>query len=386
VIVTLDTTRADRLPAYGFAGVATPALDALARDGVVFERASTVAPLTLPAHTSLFTGLYPSRHGVRDNASDALPAGGARTLAEMLQARGFRTSASVGSVVVAADRGLARGFDTYRDVAPDPRSGGVRRQRPANEVVDAALSSLDGRRAGTPFFLWVHLYDAHQPYAPPEPFASAYAADPYLGEIAFADAQLARLLGSLASRGLMDRTAVIVAGDHGESLGEHGEQTHGLSLYESVLHVPGVPAGRAAGRVSLVDVMPTVLDLMGIEAAGTDGMSLMPVMTGRPGPRDRDIFAESLFPLRFGRGPLRAVMNDRFKFIDAADPRLYDLASDPGEKRSLYIDRPALAAAMARALDARGEGQATSLTAIDAPLRDRLASLGYAGTSAGPRK
>jgi arylsulfatase A-like enzyme len=293
---------------------------------------------------------------------------------------------------VAADRGLARGFDTYRDVPPDPRSGGVRRQRPANEVVDAALASLDGDRAGAPFFLWVHLYDAHQPYAPPEPFASAYPADPYLGEIAFADAQVARLLGSLTSRGLMDRTAVIVAGDHGEALGEHGEQTHGLSLYESVLHVPlivrvpGVPARRAAGRVSLVDVMPTVLDLMGIKGVETDGISLLPMMPGRPEPADRDIFAESLFPLRFGRGPLRAVMNGRFKFIDAADPQLYDLASDPGEERSLYIDRPALAAAMARALDARGKGQAASLTAIDEPLRDRLASLGYAGTSIGPRK
>ena len=207
VIITLDTTRADRLPAYGFASIETPAIDWLSREGVVFDQAMSVAPLTLTAHSSLFTGLYPPHHGVRDNADRPLAADKA-TLAEVLHARGFRTGAFVGSTVLAADRGLARGFDVYDDGAS--AGGKAPRRRPANEVIDRALTWLDSSHS-SPFFAWVHLYDAHAPQTLPDAFRRQYAGDLYAGGIAFADSQLARLLDALRAKGVLDSTAIIVA-------------------------------------------------------------------------------------------------------------------------------------------------------------------------------
>jgi choline-sulfatase len=386
VIVTLDTTRADRLPAYGFRGVETPALDALAKDGVVFERATTVAPLTLPAHSSLFTGLYPPRHGVRDNAgslAEPYP-----TLAGVLASHGFRTAAFVGSVVLSADRGIARGFQIFRDEMKDPASGAPRRRRPGNEVVDEATAWLQtiGDR---PFLLWVHLYDVHQPYAPPEPFATRYAADPYAGEIAFADTQMARLVAALGSRGLTRRTAMIVAGDHGESLGEHGEDAHGLFVYQSTLHVPLIVSGpgfairRVAEPVSLVDVMPTVLDLAGVPSADSDGVSLTRAVSGRRLP-ERTIYAESFFPRRFGWSELRSIRDGRFKLIAAPRPELYDLDADPFEQQNLYRERSILARALEARLtpDSAAGPSIGAQMAVDASVRERLASLGYASGAA----
>jgi arylsulfatase A-like enzyme len=235
VIVTLDTTRPDRLPAYGFADRSMRALDPLAGEGVVFERAMSVAPLTLTAHCSLFTGLYPPHHHVRDNA-DAPLDGAQATLADVLHRRGFRTAAFVGSAILAPSRGLARGFDVYRDGAVgEPRMAPPR--RPADQVVDEALDWL-ATGDDSPFMLWVHLYDAHAPYSPPEPYRSRYGPDHYEGAIAFAESQLARLLEALEARHLVERTAILVVGDHGESLGEHGEIEHGLFVYESAIRVP----------------------------------------------------------------------------------------------------------------------------------------------------
>ena len=217
VIVTLDTTRADYLEAYGSARSTTPTLSRLAREGVVFEQAMTVAPLTLTAHCSLFTGLRPPDHGVRDNAAAPLAARHV-TLAEVLRGRGFQTAAFTAAAVLASDRGLARGFQVYHDGRSPDRWSPRRMRRPGSEVLDDALAWLD-TRDGSPFFLWVHLYDAHGPYTLDEPYRSLYRDDPYAGEIAFADAQLGRLLDSLERRDLLERTAIIVAGDHGESLG-----------------------------------------------------------------------------------------------------------------------------------------------------------------------
>jgi arylsulfatase A-like enzyme len=217
VIVTLDTTRADRLSPYGFMNVSLPALERLAREGVVFDQAMSVGPLTLPAHTSLMTGLLPPHHGVRDNADSPL-AGSHTTLAEVLRRCGFRTGAFVGSVVLDPDRGLDQGFEKYGEVGHAPDSKERRRQRPANEVVDDAIRWMASVEE-SPFFLWVHLYDAHRPYAPPEPYATTYGHNPYVGEIAFADAQLGRLLEALEQRGVLERAVVVVAGDHGEALG-----------------------------------------------------------------------------------------------------------------------------------------------------------------------
>jgi choline-sulfatase len=225
VLITLDTTRADRLTPYGYMNASMPALERLAREGVLFDQATSVAPLTVPAHASLFTGLFPPGHGVHDNAGQALSAS-STTLAEILQARSFRTGAFVGSAVLNADRGLTQGFNTYRSaVSPDNRTTETR-QRRANDVVGDALRWLDGI-GRVPFLLWVHLYDPHRPYEPPEPYRSMYT-DPYIGEIAFVDAQIGRVLTALDQDSLLENTIVVVAGDHRETRGEHCERDHGI--------------------------------------------------------------------------------------------------------------------------------------------------------------
>jgi arylsulfatase A-like enzyme len=393
VVITLDTTRADRLPAYGLMDVAMPHLDRLAREGVVFEQASSVGPLTLPAHCSLFTGLFPPGHGVRDNSGPPL-APEHTTLADILQAQGFVTAALVGSVVLDADRGLAQGFDLYRGIARDGASAnhrtGMTGQRRADNVVTDAIRWLEGI-GGSRFLLWTHLYDAHRPYDPPEPFRSRYT-DPYVGEIAFADSQIGRLLDTLERRGFLDRTIVVVAGDHGESLGEHGERDHGIFIYESVLRVPlivrapGSAPRRVAAAVRLVDVMPTVLDMLDLPQPPVDGVSLTGLMSGRRRQLDLDVYAESLYPQRFGWSPLRALRSGRFKLIDAPRPELYDLDRDPFEERNLYDERRALAQAMTARVDvlASGSGQTTrSLLPIAGEQQAQLAALGYVGSAVG---
>jgi arylsulfatase A-like enzyme len=385
VIITLDTTRADRLPPYGYLDVPMPHLDRLAREGVVFDRASSVAPLTLPAHSSLFTGLFPPRHGVRDNADEPL-ADAHTTLAEILHRNGFRTGAFVGSVVLDPDRGLAQGFEHYSGVVPENRRTPEARQRRADEVVTDALQWLDGIGPSR-FFLWTHLYDPHKPYTPPEPYASW--PDPYVGEIAFADSQIGRLIDALERRNLLDRIIVLVAGDHGESLGEHGEPDHGLLLYEGVLRVPliirapAVPAGRIDQVVRQVDVVPTVLDLLGLPVPPVDGISLLNVMQGSLPVGPVEAYAESLYPRRFGRSPLRAVRDGRYKLIDGPQPELYDLDRDPFEERNLYGERRSLAGALTRRVKALAgtapsEPDEKDLPApVPADLRERLAALGY---------
>ncbi len=239
LLVTLDTTRADRIHAYGFAGIETPNFDRLAREGVLFEEAVAPAPLTLPAHSSIFTGQYPPAHGVRDNGGFFLD-DKETTIAERLQARGYATGGFVGAYVLDHKWGIAQGFQTYFDDFDLTKYqslslGSV--DRPGNEVADRALAWLDSVRAKR-FFGWVHFYDAHSPYTPPEPFKSRYAGRPYIGEIAFVDSQLGRLLAYLDERDLVRKTIVVVMGDHGESLGEHGEGTHGFFVYQATTHVP----------------------------------------------------------------------------------------------------------------------------------------------------
>ena len=384
VIITLDTTRVDRLSVYGFMGSSTPRLERLAADAVVFDRASTVAPLTLPAHASLFTGRLPPVHGVRDNASPPLDAA-ATTLAEVLRARGFRTGAFVASVVVGRDRGLAQGFEVYDSVERRGWPGAMPPQRRADDVVSAAIDWVDGV-GRTQFFLWVHLYDPHRPYDPPEPFRSSFA-DPYVGEIAFADSQVGRLLDALDRRGRLARTVVVVAADHGESLGDHGEEDHGIFLYQSVLRVPllirapSIAARRSDAVVRLIDVMPTVLDLAGAAAPPGDGASLVRVMRGEALRVELDAYAESLYPQRFGWSPLRSLYDGRYKYIEAPRPELYDLDRDPFEERNLHGERASLARALARRLHAvagpDADGQAITDPPADPELPSRLNALGY---------
>ncbi|HTM24761.1 MAG TPA: sulfatase [Vicinamibacterales bacterium] len=387
VVITLDTTRADRLPAYGFSGVRTPALDRVVREGVVFDRANTVAPLTLPSHVSLFTGRYPPRHHVRDNADVPL-APGTPTLAEMLHASGFRTAAFVASVVLSAQRGLARGFQTYVDGSRgDQRAP---RRRDGRIVVDEASAWID-QHGGAPFFVWVHLYDVHGPQSLPLELRRAYG-DSYEGGIAYADAQVGRLIDTLERHDLLGSTAIIVAGDHGESLGDHGEREHGVFIYESTIHVPlivrspGIRPGRSTDLVSLVDVAPTVLDLLRIpRAAQFDGVSLVAALGGRRLP-EREIYAESMYPAHFGWSPIRMLRDARMKFIEAPRPELYDLAVDPFEQRDLSSDRPRLVDAMrARlAMFAEASSRDQAMLAPSAETVRELAALGYA--SGGPAR
>ncbi|HET9370294.1 MAG TPA: sulfatase [Vicinamibacterales bacterium] len=385
VIVTLDTTRLDRLSAYGYMSARQPTLDRLSREGLTFDRATTVAPLTLPAHTSLFTGLLPPRHGVRDNADPPLDAA-IPTLAETLQRAGYRTGAFVASVVVGPERGLARGFERYTGGQWDRERAGLPAQRRADEVIRDAIDWLDDV-AGEPFLMWAHLYDAHRPYMPPAPYDNA--GDPYLGEIAFADSALGRLLEAIDARGVGGRTVVLVMADHGEALGDHGERDHGIFLYEAVMRVPmfmrvpGIAPRRIDGAVRITDVMPTLLALADVPAPAADGRSLVDLLHGREAGDDVDVYTESLYPMRLGWSPLRAISDGRFKLIEAPRPELYDLATDPFEERNLYRDRPQLAAALAaRLIETAGKGvDATASAPLSTEQRDRLAALGYVASA-----
>ena len=396
VIVTFDTTRADRIGAYGSHDVETPTIDRLAADGVLFEQAVSVAPLTLPAHSSIFTGKFPPEHGVRDNGGFFLGPEQV-TLAEILKGRGYRTGGFVAAYVLAGKWGINQGFDTYFD---DFDLSQVRAvsigaiQRPANEVLDKALPWI-AQSGNTPFFAWIHFYDPHSPYKPPEPFASKYQGHPYNGEIAFADSQLGRLISTLQARGLYDRTVIVVMGDHGESLGDHGESAHGFFVYNSVTHVPlvvrtpfsGIGHRRVSDPVRSVDVMPTVLDLLGAPpVSGISGTTLVPLMTGSKHELGVDAYSEAMYPLHhYGWSDLHALRSGRYKVIDAPRPELYDVERDPNETTNLFSERQALGDRMIAQLRTMENGFSKVTAAmpaadVDPEARERLAALGYVGT------
>ena len=384
ILITLDTTRADHLPPYD--GIELPAIERIASEGIVFDRAIAPVPLTLPSHSSLFTGRIPPAHGARVNGL-TLDAG-LPMFPERLQAAGYRTAAFVGSMVLNGNRGLRRGFDVYDDVGIGP---GAPLRRPASEVIDAALDWMNtGRDA--PFFLWVHLYDAHAPHALPPEFDEASTVDRYAAAIAFMDSQIARLVQALDEKQEFDRTAIIVTADHGESLGDHGERGHGIFVYESALRVPlivrwpGIAPRRVPDLVQLIDLAPTILALEGLEAPPMDGANLAPVLRGRPA-GGRTGYAESMFPLQHGWSALRTVRDNRFKLIEAPRPELYDLATDPDELQNLYDTQPAAAARLAAKLRTFGPAELHPAAVPAEPgndQRDQLAALGYVSPSRGP--
>jgi len=390
LLVSLDTTRADRLGAYGHAAARTPVIDALAAGGLRFDAARAPTPITLPSHTPLLTGTLPTAHGVRDNT--IFRAGeGCHTLAEALRARGWRTGGFVGSYVLDARFGLAQGFETYTG----PDAGGLGAspevvERRGAAVVDDALAWIDGVPAGEPAFLWAHLYDPHHPYAAPEPWAGTLP-DPYDAELAYADAQLGRLLDGLRARRDVDGVRVLLTSDHGEALGEHGEPTHGLFVYDATVRVPlvlhgaGVRPGVVARPVSLADVAPTILAWVGLPGA------LLPDAGGRSlleAPREPPpVYVESLLPWHTRRWhPLRGLVWRGHKYVESARPELYDLAADPGETRDLLAEAPdaaqaELAAHLAQRLAALRAEHGPLGWAADEALApaeaERLAALGY---------
>ena len=386
VLITMDTTRADKLGAFGGDPGTTPVLDQLARRGVVFEKAYSHVPLTLPSHASLMTGLTPARTGVHDNVTFVLDAA-PPTLAEAFARQGYRTAAFVSSLILEYRYGLTRGFQEYDDQMSE---GGVVEgelpQRRGDQTVDRALTWLQSE-SSKPIFLWVHLYDPHEPYEPPEPFASRFKGRRYDGEIAFMDAQIGRLLAAIAGRG---RPVVVAAvADHGESLGEHQEPTHGFFVYEATQHVPLIlslpgylPSNtRVEPVVRMVDVMPTLLEIAGLPTpGGLDGRSLLPLVTGRttlsPGPAYLEAYTSRFW---WGARELLGLRTGPWLFVQAPHPELYDLASDPAESVNFASTRPAdleKLGSTLKALSPKGDLFANR-TSVDEETARRLQALGY---------
>jgi arylsulfatase A-like enzyme/Flp pilus assembly protein TadD len=384
--VSVDTLRSDRLPAYGYAGVATPAIDALRRDSILFRHAFTAAPLTLPAHVTALTGLRPDQHQVRDNAgyrlADTVP-----YLPALLQSAGYRTGGAISAYVLRGTAGLSRGFDLYDDrITVSPRALLPNLQRDGNETAEIAGQWLRSV-ADEPFFLFFHIYEPHMPHDPPEPFASTYPS-PYDGEVAAADAIVGKLFGSLRELGLYDRALIVFLSDHGEGLYDHGDYEHGLLLYREILQVPLIvklPGAARAGStveraVSLVDIVPTILELTGLPAPeGLAGTSLLAPAEDGAGAA---LFSETLFPrLHFGWHELFSVVDYPYHLISGPDPELYDLESDPAEKQNLLTRERQVARRLAQELESYGTDFAPP-GEVDAETRRGLAALGYVGNVA----
>jgi len=390
LLVTVDTLRADHVGSYGSVSAHTPQMDTVAAQGVRFAEAISPAPLTLPAHASILTGLDPPAHGVRHNSihrlADDLP-----TLPERMREAGYATAAFVGSLVLDRRFGLARGFDHYDDRMGSRRSARVGfAERRADRVVDAVLAWLES--APERFFLWVHFYDPHSRYDPPRGFASAFASRPYDGEIAFADAQLGRLLAALGPDA--SRQLVVVTSDHGESLGEHGEATHSYLVYDATQRVPlllrgpGLPAGLAVEvPVRLLDLAPTLLELAGAPGLGAvEGRSLLPLVAGRD-LEPRSAYLETLATqLDLGWSPLVGLRAGGWKYIRAPRPELYELGADPAELDNRADREPEVVARLERALEARSAGARPPLADVElgAQERELLEGLGYAVPDADP--
>src|SRR5262245_19165573 len=393
VLVSIDTLRADHVGAYGASAAETPALDALAREGGRFETAISPAPLTLPSHTTLLTGSDPPRHGVRHNGLFRLPAD-VTPLAEHLRGQGFATAAFVSAFVLDGRFGLDRGFDVYDDrlgLHSLAISGPATRR--GDRTMDAALAWL--RDAPERFFLWVHLYDPHAPYDPPAPYSERHTGHPYDGEIAFADAQLARLRTAVAERWPRG-TLWVVTADHGESLGEHREDTHSYGVYDATQHVPlivagpGVPNGTVVrGIAALDDVAPTALELAGLPPLpGANGTSLAAALRGQGESPRAEAWVETLATqLDMGWSPLLGVRTARHEYVRAPEPELYDLAADPHELTNLAGSQPDRVAELDRLVAERAAGRpAVPNFEPDAEERARLEALGYLlkGPSATP--
>lgn len=401
ILVTVDTLRADRIHCYGFPSIETPTMDLFASRGVKFERCIAQTPLTLPSHTTILTGTHPLFHGVRDNGGFLVPEE-LVTLAELFKQKGYRTAAFVGAYVLDSKWGLNQGFDHYFDNFDLSRFQKVSLasvQRPANEVLDEALSWLEEHKTEK-FFTWIHVYDPHTPYEPPPPYDERYPGRPYIGEIAFTDSQLSRLWQFLEKNNLVDETFLIFASDHGESLGEHRESTHGFFVYQEGIHVPlvfvtpftplqGVTCDRV---VSLVDIMPTILEMAEIPPPPQiQGESLLPLFFD-PEKSHSYAYSETYYPrFHYGWSELKSLQDERYKLIIAPDLELYDLKQDPDEKQNLASSQSRILREMKAEADrfiASHSENALEMDyrKIDEETREKLAALGYIGTFADPTK
>jgi choline-sulfatase len=400
LLITVDTLRADHLGCYGSKSVATLAMDSLAQDGVLFEQAISQVPLTWPSHAAILTGMYPFANGVQDFTGQPL-SDKFRTLAESLKAHGYATGAVVSSFVLDRSWGLARGFDSYDDAFSG--NSFVRQndvalvERQAKESVDHALAWL-GHPRSQPYFFWLHLYDPHSPYDAPEPFGSRYRKHPYDGEIAYADSQLARVIAWLKQTGRYDHTLIVLLSDHGESLGEHGESEHGFFVYNATLHVPllikpsllpGARGRRITGPVESISVAPTILQLAGVQdpiQKQFEAASLAAVVLAGQSAGDRPSYSETFYPYNsFGWSPLRSLESARYHYIEAPEPELYDLQSDPREEHNVISKEAKTAQTLRQQLQnliahfqPSSEGQkSASSGGPSAEAIEKLRSLGY---------
>jgi arylsulfatase A-like enzyme/Tfp pilus assembly protein PilF len=383
LLVSIDTLRADHLPAYGYAAGSTPSLDALARRGIVFEDVYSHCPLTLPAHAALFTGLLPPHNGVRDNVGFSLK-DTHRTLATRFRAAGWHTGAAVSAYVLRRQTGIAAGFDFYEDAIES--AGAV--ESLASVQRDGAVSVEElghwiESQGKERFFAFLHLYEPHSPYTPPERFRGR---DPYDGEIAYADELVGRILQRVEKH---RRLLVAVTSDHGEGLGDHGEQEHGIFLYREAVRVPLIlrlpddaRAGtRVTGTTGQVDIAATLLDLAGLSTEGLDGVSARPQIAGQPS-AVRRVYSETFYPrYHFGWSELLAVSEGRFRYVRAPRPEMFDLSSDPGEKQDLTASRPAAAASMSAWLAKQADAAPAAPEDVPAETRERLQALGYIGAN-----
>ena len=389
VLISIDTLRADHLPIYGYGKVATPAIDALARDGIVFDSAWAHSPQTLPSHTSILTGRLPFEHGVRDNMGFSVK-DGEQTLASLLRGRGYATGGFVSAYVLRHETGIAQGFDVYDDhlppTSPEKATGEV--QRDGGDTLGVAEKWLDTLTARK-FFLFLHLYEPHSPYTPPARFRQY---DPYDGEIAYADELVGRLVDSLKRRGLYDAATIVLLSDHGEGLGDHGETEHGIFVYSETIKVPllmKLPDEKQRGRrvaepVQHIDLVPTLLSMTGSPPAnGLRGRSLVPAFDGGALP-EQGLYAEGLYSrYHFGWSELYALTDARYRFIRAPRDELYDRQQDPGERNNLSGSRETTRIAMRQALDRLIAGQKIEGPAqVSSADREALAALGYVGMRA----
>lgn len=402
LLISLDTTRADRLGCYGCKEIKTPNIDKLASEGVLFEQCTSVSPITLPAHASIMTGSYPLTHGVRDNGAFRLHENN-ETVAERLKAAGYRTTAEVATVLLNREYGVNQGFDEYGDMTSAAQVAAnlaaYPTERKATDVTDAAIAQL-GEHKGRSFFQYVHYFDPHRPWEAPPRFGARYK-DGYLAEIAYVDEQVGRLLDELKDRGLESNTAVILTANHGESLGEHGETSHSIFVYDATVHVPlimrfpgRVPAGkRVAAQVRQIDLPATIAELTGTPAPSqNEGVSLMPLIRGETSDLKLSAYSESMYSAMyyFGCSGVRALRRGGWKYIHAPQPELYDLTSDPGETKNLAEENQdkvgALRAELKEIIESAkpaAPGDQSRMSA-DPAIDAAIASLGYASGADSP--
>ena len=392
ILISIDTLRSDRLPVYGYGGVQTPHIDALRGDSILYERAYSQTPLTLPSHASMLTGLLPADNGIRDNIGFVLDPKIA-TLPELLKKNGYSTGGVVSAYVLRKETGIARGFDFFDDeVEPLGTSATIGRvQRTGGETLAAARKWLAERRDDEPFFFLFHTYDPHTPYTPPEPFRSQYKKDLYDGEIAYSDQVVGELIADLKQRDLYDKALIILLSDHGEGLNEHGEEEHGIFLYREAIQVPllvKLPGNRDGGKsvsapAALIDVFPTILEQTATVAPQTkknDAVSLLSLVDGKAPPRM--IYSETFYPkLHFGWSDLHSLTNGDHHYIRAPIPELYDLKKDFGEKQNAIEQNRRTYVAMRTAIEPYVR-EAAAPAAIDPDDAAKLAALGYIGSAA----